>query len=237
MTSLILYYHPFSSFCQKALMALYEKQLSFRPHVIDLGNERERAELAAVWPYAKFPVLHDTATGQTMPESSLIAEYADGLNDERPPLIPADPVAARNVRLWDRVIDNYLHLPMQKIVGDRLRPEGKGDPHGVEEARATIATTYRLLDRVILPDHWLAGIEFSLADCSAAPPLFYAAKLAPFDEYPRLKAYFAQAMDRFSFKRCLDDARSFRQFFPSAPTDGPWPDEVAQPRSDGRVAF
>lgn len=236
MTSLVLYYHPFSSFCWKALMAIYEKQLSFRPHMIDLGDERQRAELAAIWPYAKFPVLHDMDSGVTMPEATLIAEYVDALDGD-PFLVPADPAQARNVRLWDRMLDNYLHLPMQKIVGDRLRPEGKRDPHGVEEARETIATTYRLLDRAIVPNNYLAGLEFSLADCAAGPPLFYLAKLAPFDNYPRLKAYFELLLGRFSFQRCIEDARPFRPFFPSAPTDAPWPGEAAVAQEDGRVAF
>ncbi len=230
--TLILYYHPFSSYCQKALIALYERELAFEPFLVDLGDERQRAEFAALWPYAKFPVLHDIDNGVTLPESSMIVEYADGLSDRGPRLLPTDPVRLRNTRLWDRTLDNYLHAPMQKLVADRLRPEGARDPHGVAEARATIATTYGLLERTIPPQGWLTGPDFSLADCAAAPPLFYAARLVPFTDHPRLQNYFERLMDRPSFYRCFEQARSYREFFPAAPGDAPWPDELPS-----RVAF
>lgn len=229
--TLFLYYHPFSSYCQKAMIALYEKELAFEPYKIDLGDERSRAELTAIWPFAKFPVLHHVEAGVTLPESSIIVEYADRLSQAGPSLLPTDPFQALNARLLDRILDNYLHAPMQKIVADRLRPQGSGDPHGVEEARATIATLYRQLDRGLGATGWLNGLDFSLADCSAAPPLFYAARLVPFDSYPRLQAYFRRLLERPSFRRCLDEARQFRPFFPEGPGDAGWPDEEA------RVAF
>ena len=229
--TLILYYHPFSSFCHKAMIALYEKELEFEPFKIDLGDERSRSELTAIWPFAKFPVLHDVDAGITLPEASIIVEYADRRSQAGPQLIPADPFSALNARLLDRILDNYLHVPMQKIVGDRLRPEGSRDPHGVTEARATIATLYRQLDRGLGPTGWLNGADFSLADCAAAPPLFYASRLVPFSAYSRLHAYFGRLMERPSFRRCLDDAREYRPFFPAAAADAPWPDEA------GRVAF
>jgi glutathione S-transferase len=229
--TLILYYHPFSSYCQKAMMALYEKELAYEPFLIDLTNPTARAQFAAIWPYAKFPVLHDIAAGLTLPESTIIAEYADGLGTAGSRLIPADPMEARNVRLFDRTLDNYLHTPLQKIVGDRLRPAGTGDPHGVEEARATLATTYKLLESRLSEIGWMAGPDFTLADCAAIPPLFYAARLAPLTGHRRLAAYLERAMKRPSFRRCLDEARPFRSFFPAAPGDAGWPDE------DGRIAF
>ena len=229
--TLILYYHPFSSYCQKALMALYEKDLAFEPYRVDLGDERQRAELAAIWPYAKFPVLHDIDRAVTVPEATLIVEYVDTLSETGPRLVPADAAEARGVRLFDRVLDNYLQTPMQKIVGDRLRPADKRDPFGVEEARELVANTYRLLESRIGVDGWIAGSNFSLADCAGAPPLFYAAKLVTLDGFPRLSAYLRRVMERPSFRRCLDEARSFRSFFPGEPGDGGWPDE------DGRIAF
>jgi glutathione S-transferase len=229
--TLILYYHPFSSYCHKAMMALYEKELAFEPFQIDLGDERSRAQFAAIWPYAKFPVLHDTAASVTLPEATIIAEYADGLSAAGPRLIPTRPEEARNVRLFDRLLDNYLHTPLQKIVGDRLRPADKRDPHGVAEARATLATTYRLLESRIPETGWIAGPDFTLADCAAAPPLFYAARVAPLAGHPRLSRYLKRAMERPSFRRCLDGARPFRHFFPAAPTDEGWADE------DDRVTF
>ncbi len=229
--TLILYYHPFSSYCQKALMALYEKGVPFEPYRIDLGDERQKAELAAIWPYAKFPVLHDIDRGVTVPEGTLIVEYVDGLSEAGPRLVPADATEARGVRLFDRLLDNYLQTPMQKIVGDRLRPEDKRDPFGVEEARALVATTCRLLESRIGAEGWIAGQNFTLADCAAAPPLFYVARLAPLEGLPRLAAYLRRVMERPSFRRCLDDARSFRPYFPTEPGDSGWPDE------DGRIAF
>lgn len=229
--TLFLYYHPFSSFCQKVLIALHEKELDFEPYRIDLGDERSRGELTAIWPFGKFPVLHHLEAGVTLPESSIINEYVDALSNAGPRLLPADAAGARNVRLLDRILDNYLHAPMQKIVGDRLRPDGRRDPHGVEEARATIATLYRQLERGLGANGWLNGAAFSLADCAAAPPLFYASRLVPFGAHPRVQAYFGRLMERPSFQRCLDEARQYRDLFPAAPDDGPWPDEAP------RVAF
>ena len=237
--ALYLYYHRFSSYCQKVLIALYEKEVEFIAHEVDLGDERSRAELTALWPHTKFPVLHDTGAALTLPESSSIIEYVDGLSAKGPRLIPERPDHARIVRQWDRILDNYLHIPMQKIVGDRLRPDDSRDPYGVEEARRTIATTYSLLDRSLPPTGWLGGREFSLADCSAAPPLFYSSMVAPFGPgHPRLSAYLDRLMQRPSFARCIDAARDFRAYFPGAPGDGPWPDEAAAPApQESRVAF
>ncbi len=229
--TLILYYHPFSSYCHKAMMALYEKELAFSPFLIDLGDERSRAQFAAIWPYAKFPVLHDTAASVTLPESTIIAEYADSLGTAGPRLIPEKADEARGVRLWDRMLDNYLHVPLQKIVGDRLRPAGKADPHGAQEARATLATTYALLESRLADTGWISGPEFNLADCAAAPPLFYAARVAPLAGHRRLSAYLQRVMERPSFRRCLDQAREYRPIFPADPADGPWADE------DQRVVF
>ena len=229
--TLILYYHPFSSYCHKAMMALYEKELAFEPFQIDLGDERSRQQFAAIWPYAKFPVLHDIKAGVTLPEATIIAEYVDGLSTAGPRLIPEKADEARGIRLYDRLLDNYLHTPLQKIVSDRLRPADARDPHGVAEARATLATTYKLLESRIAEDGWIAGPNFSLADCAAAPPLFYLARVAPLAGHPRLMRYLKRVMERPSFRRCLDQARPFRHFFPADAADEGWPDE------DTRVAF
>jgi glutathione S-transferase len=223
--TLILYYHPFSSYCQKALMGLYEKELEFEAFKIDLADARQRAEFAAVWPYAKFPVLHDIGRGATIPEATLIVEHAEAIGKEGPRLIPEDPTLARNVRLLDRILDNYLHTPLQKIVGDRLRPEDKRDPYGVAEARALIAKTYQLLEQRIGTSGWITGPNFTMADCAAAPPLFYAAKLVPMEGFQRLENYLIRLLDRPSFRRCLDEARDFRPLFPAEVNDRPWIDE------------
>lgn len=220
--TLQLYFHPFASFCQKALTALYEKEVAFEPHEVNLGDPASRSEFFAIWPIGRFPVLRDR--GRTIAESSIIVEYADRLGCGGPQLIPADPDAALEVRQWDRVIDNYIHVPMQKIVGDRLRPEERRDPQGVEEARATIETAFALLEGRLDADGWFMGEAFTLADCAAAPPLFYCEKLAGFSiRYPKLGGYLGRLLQRPSFRRVVDEARHFRPFFPGAAEDGDWP--------------
>lgn len=221
-----LYFHPLASFCQKALIAFYEKGVAFEPHVVNLGDPDERAEFLAIWPVGKFPVLRDTARGLTLPESSMVIEYVDGLSADGPRLIPTDPDQARTVRLWDRILDNYLHIQMQKVVGDRIRPEGERDPTGVEDAKAKIETALGLLENGLREDGWLTGPGFTMADCAAAPPLFYASRVVPFrGRYPKLDAYFDRLLERPSFRRAVDGAKPFRSWFPAAPSDGPWPDE------------
>src|ERR1700687_2199665 len=143
--SLTLHFHPLASFCWKTLIALYENDTPFTPNMVDLGNAAERAALLKLWPIGKFPVLRDDARDQTVPESSIIIEYLDRHYPGRTKFIPADPDLAWQTRLRDRFYDLYLHLPMQKIMGDRLRPEAK-DPHGVEEARGQLRTSYRMIE-------------------------------------------------------------------------------------------
>jgi glutathione S-transferase len=144
--SLRLYFHPLSSFCWKALIALYENGTPFTPVSVDLSSETERAALLKLWPVGKFPVLRDDATDSTIPESSIIIEYLDNRYPGRTRFIPADPRLALRTRLRDRFYDLYVHLSVQKIVGDRLRPQGSRDPHGVEEARARIQSCYGMID-------------------------------------------------------------------------------------------
>lgn len=134
--SLKLYFHPLSSFCQKVLVALYENDTPFEPHIVDLGNETEAAEFKKLWPIGKFPVLRDEARDWTMPESTIIIEYLDQHYPGSTKLVPNDPDLARQTRMRDRFYDLYVQGPMQKIVGDRLRPAGKNDPYGVAQARS-----------------------------------------------------------------------------------------------------
>src|SRR3984893_18495804 len=152
--SLTLHFHPLSSFCWKALIALYENDTPFVPHVVDLGNEAERAALLTLWPIGKFPVLRDDAKDRTIPESSIIIEYLDNHYPGRTRFITADEKLALQTRLRDRFYDLYVHLPMQKIVGDRLRPADARDPHGVEEAKARIAACYGMIDKDIAGKTW-----------------------------------------------------------------------------------
>src|ERR1700687_3238430 len=175
--SLHLYLHPLASFCQEALIAFYENDTAFEPHIVDLANETSNADFKKIWPIGKFPVLRDDSRGQTIPESSIIIEYLSQHYPGKTQLVPTDADLARETRLCDRFYDLYVHEPMQKIVGDRLRPAGKNDPHGVEAARAQLLRSYGMIDEEMASRTWAMGDAFSLADCAAAPPLFFANKL------------------------------------------------------------
>jgi glutathione S-transferase len=213
--SLTLYFHPLSSFCWKTLIALYENDTPFKPQMVDLGNEAERAALLKLWPVGKFPVLRDDDRDRTIPETSIIIEYLDDHYPGPTRFIPADEKLALQTRLRDRFYDLYVHLPMQKIVGDRLRPEGKKDPHGVEEARARLQSCYDMIDKDVGTKSWAMGEAFCIADCSAAPALFYASKVMPFgDNHKNLTAYLDRLIARPSFARVIREAEPYFAMFP-----------------------
>lgn len=212
---LTLHYHPFSSYCQKVLIALYERDVPFTPHLVDLADAGERAAFEAVWPLRRFPVLVDDVAGETVPESSIIIEYLDRCHPGPAPLIPTDPAVAIEVRLWDRLFDNYVHTAMRRIVADRLRPEGSKDPYGEAEARRQLQASYSFLETRLAERRWAVGDRFTLADCAAAPALFYAGWVEPFRaDHPALAAYFGRLLDRPSFARAVEEARPWRRFFP-----------------------
>jgi glutathione S-transferase len=214
--SLQLYYHPLSSFCWKVLIALYENDTPFTPVSVDLGNADERAELLKLWPIGKFPVLRDEARNRVVPESSIIIEYLDNHYPGPVRFIPADTDLARQTRLRDRFYDLYVHLPMQKVVGDRLRPVESHDPYGVEEARARITSCYGMIDKEVASKTWAMGETFTLADCAAAPALFYGNMVAPFgDAHKNLTAYFERLKARPCFARVLAEAEPHFAMFPS----------------------
>jgi glutathione S-transferase len=212
--SLKLYYHPLSSFCWKVLIALYENDTPFTPVMLDLSKEAERATLLKLWPIGKFPVLRDDAMDRTIPESSIIIEYLDNQYPGRTRLIPADPKLAPQTRLRDRFYDLYVHLPMQKVVGDRLRPAGNSDSFGVDEARARIASCYGMIDKEVATKTWAMGETFTLADCAAAPALFYGNKVLPFGDHKNVTAYFARLLARPSVARAVKEAEPYFAMFP-----------------------
>jgi glutathione S-transferase len=206
------YFHPLASFCQKALIAFYENDIPFEPHIVDLADAISSAEFKAIWPIGKFPVLRDT---RTIPESSIIIEYLDLHYPGRTRLVPADGELAWQTRLRDRFYDFYVHEPMQKIVADRLRPAGKNDPHGVEQAKALLATSYGMIEREMATKTWAVGGAFSMADCAAAPALFYANLVMPFGvTHKNVAAYFARLMERPSFARAVEEAKPYFALFP-----------------------
>jgi glutathione S-transferase len=213
--SLTLYFHPLSSFCWKTLIALYENDTPFTPQMTDIFNETERAALLQLWPVGKFPVLRDDAQDRTIPETSIIVEYLDTHYPGRTRFIPADEKLALQTRLRDRFYDLYVHLPMQKIVGDRLRPSGARDPHGVAEAKARLQSSYDIIDKEIAARTWAMGDAFSMADCAASPALFYANKVVPFGEtHGNVAAYFDRLSARPSFARVIREAEPYFQMFP-----------------------
>ena len=210
-----LYFHPFASFCQKVLVALYENDVPFEPHVVDLGDEASSAEFKRLWPIGKFPVLRDEARGRTIPESSMIIEYLARHYPGKIELIPEDANLAWETRLRDRFYDLYVNVPMQKIVTDRLRPAGRNDPHGVEEARRQLQTAYGLIDQEMETRTWAIGDRFSMADCAAAPAMYYANLVMPFDDAHRnAAAYLGRLMERSSFARVVEEATPYRALFP-----------------------
>ena len=213
--SLKLYFHPLASFCWKALIALYENDTPFEPHIVDLADATSRADFIRIWPIGKFPVLRDDAKDRTIPESSIIIEYLAQHYPGRTQLVPADPDLARQTRFRDRFYDLYVHEPMQKIVTDKLRPAGNNDPHGVEQARALLQTSLGMIDRDMAARTWAMGEAFSMADCAAAPALFYANKVMPFaGTHSNAAAYLDRLMQRPSFARVLEEAQPYFKMFP-----------------------
>jgi len=211
-----LYAHPFSSYCQKVLIPLYENGIAFELRL--LGEEQANAEQAALWPLKRMPVLVDA--GRTVVEATIIVEYLDLHHPGPVRMIPADPRAALDVRMMDRFFDNYVMTPMQKIVGDSLRAPEQRDPFGVGEARALLETAYAWLDGVLADREWAVGDAFSLADCAAAPSLFYADWAHPIDaSRANVIAYRRRLLARPSFARAVDEARPFRPFFPLGAPD------------------
>jgi glutathione S-transferase len=211
--SLTLYYHPLASFCWKVLIALYEKGIPFEKKSINLGDTAERSELEAIWPLVKFPVIRDHARQRDLPETSIIIEYLDRHWPGTQPLMPSDWDDALEVRLWDRIFDNHVQGPMQQIVADRMR-DTKLD---LSRERSMLSAVYRMLDRHMASRAWVGRNGFSMADCAAAPALFYASTLEPFpDELRHLQAYFHRLTQRPSFQRVLEEAKPYLAFYPFA---------------------
>jgi glutathione S-transferase len=215
---MILYYHPLSSYCWKVLIAFYESGIPFERRMLEADGVAQQWQ--ALWPLGKFPVLRDPARDTTVAEASIIIEYA-AIHEPgtfRP--IPADPDAALETRLMDRLFDNYVMAPMQALVLDRMRPEHRRDSLAVEQAGAMLGRAYALIEGRIAGRTWAAGDSFTLADCAAAPSLFYADKIVPLrSDHPALAAYLDRLLARPSFARVLEEKEPWWSMFPFA--DGP----------------
>lgn len=216
--TLSLFAHPFSSYCQKVLTALYENRTHFTFRLLSFEESTTGAEFAKAWPIQRMPLLRDGETN--IMESTVIIEHLDLHHPGSARLIPADAATALQVRFLDRVFDNYVMTPLQKIVFNAIRPEEGRDPYGVADAHKLLDTSYRWLDEHLAGRIWAAGNDFTLADCAAAPALFYADWVHPIaDEFGTLRAYRARLLQRPSFARAVDEARPYRHLFPLGAPD------------------
>lgn len=212
--ALELYFHPLSSYCWKALIALYETGAAFERVQLDLQNPEHDALLRKLWPPRKFPVLKDTTRGVVTPESTTIVEYLALHYPGASRLLPDDPDLARETRLRDRYLDLYVHNNMGKVVADALRPEGAKDRFGVEQARKDLRIALAGLEPSINARPWLMGDDFSLADRSAAPALYYGQRVVPLDDFPNCAAYLKKLEARPSFARTLEEAEPYFHWVP-----------------------
>ncbi|CDX48785.1 conserved hypothetical protein [Mesorhizobium plurifarium] len=213
--SLTLHLHPLASFCWKPLIAFYENGTPFEPVIVDLGDEASRAAFLKVSPTGKMPALRDDTRDRTVLESTIVVEYLAAHYPGPVELIPADVDLALQVRQTDRFYDFYVQHPMQKIVGDRLRPKDETDPFGVEEARAQLRNSYAIIEEEMQDKTWAVGETFTMADCAASPALFYANKVEPFgDKFPAVKRYHDRLLARPSFARVIEEAGPYFKFFP-----------------------
>lgn len=213
-----LYGHPFSSYTWKAQIALYENDTPFELRVVDPDHPENGALLARRSPVGKFPLLLDGEAAVF--EASAIIEYLAVVHPGPVQLIPADPLAAVTVRMMDRVFDNYVMNVAAAVVGDALRPDEHRDAYGVQRARTDLERIYAWLDHDLADRTWACGLDFTLADCAAAPALFYADWVHTIaDEHTTLKAYRARLLARPSVARCIEDARPYRAYFPLGAPD------------------
>ncbi|WP_202729906.1 glutathione S-transferase family protein [Achromobacter xylosoxidans] len=213
-----IYGHPFSSFTWKALIAAYEREVDFEFRMIDPDHPEHAARIATLAPTGQFPALVDGVT--EVVQSNAVIEYLDLHHGKGAPLVPLDPREALAARMMAQVFDDYVHVPMQRIVGNALRPEDSRDPFGVGEAHGVIARCYAWLEARLQDGPWAACGRFTIADCAAAPALFYGDWVHPMGgRFPALAAYRVRLLARPSIARVVDEARPYRGFFPLGAPD------------------
>ncbi len=211
--ALVLHFHPLSSYCWKVLIALYENGAPFEPRMVNIGDPAAKAAFEALWPTAKIPLLEDD--GRIVPESTIMIEHLDRHHPGNIALLPGDAEALIEVRLWDRLFDNYVMNPMQDFVGQHLRLEAERDAATLASSEQTLAMAYDMIEHRMAGRPWAAGEAFSMADCAAAPALFYAAIIRPFPPgHASLDRYFERLMARPSVRRVIGEARPWFQYFP-----------------------
>ncbi|WP_133478486.1 glutathione S-transferase family protein [Cognatilysobacter segetis] len=215
--ALVFYGHPFSSYTQKVLIALYENDLPFEYRELQPGNAAIDAQWNALWPLKKMPVLVDDE--RTVVETSIIIEHLHQAHPGPVPMLPDDPVEALDVRFMDRFFDHYVMTPMQAPVAEALRTDGRTEV-ALRESAARLDIAYAWLEQRLQGRTWAAGERFSLADCAAAPSLFYADWVHPIGAaFPTLRAYRERLLARPSFARAVEEARPYRAWFPLGAPD------------------
>jgi glutathione S-transferase len=223
--SLQFYYHPLSSFCHKVLIALYENATPFTARILNTDDPATEEEFRRLWPTAQMPLLRELARNRTIPESAVIIEYLQSFYPGQVLLIPADPDLACDVRVWDRVFDLYVQSPLQKVVSDSFRPANAKDSVGVDDARRQLRKAYGVIEAALGARPWIVGETFTMADCAAAPALFYADTIEPIDP-PLTTAYLNRLMARPSYARILKEAAPYFGMFPLDPKPSRSPREV-----------
>jgi glutathione S-transferase len=213
--TITLFYHPLASFCHKVLIALYEAGTPFDTQIVDLTDPGEHAQFLDLWPVGKIPVIHDSNRDETVPETSIIIEYLDQHYPGADPMLPSDPDTRLKARLWDRFFDLYVQDPMQRIVFNAFRSEDKKDPVGVADAEQRLTVAYQMIEKHMAERTWVVGDKFSIADCAAAPALFFAGIIVPFSfNQSSLRAYFERLLERPSVRRVLVEAQPYFGNFP-----------------------
>lgn len=207
------YYHPISSYCQKALVAIYEKGLEFEPHIVALMDPGKRAEFREVYPMGKVPVL--VVDGDHLiPESSIIIEYLDEIAE--PKLIFGDAEQQRKIRFNDRMFDLYLNDSVSTLLFQSMKPEGERDQERIDTSKFRIETMYGLMEQELGDQPYANGEKFSMSDCAATPALFYAQRSAPFDQYENISAYWDRLASRPSIRRVISEAEPHIKAFMKA---------------------
>jgi glutathione S-transferase len=199
-----IYQHPFALYCQKVLVALEELGVPYRS--LEEQRDFDRAQLAELWPPASIPVLRDG--DRVIGETSIIIEHVAGAR-----LVPS-----LEARLWDRLCDGYVSDSVQAVVYDTLFE--RFDERAVAQARERLEMAYGMLEARLAEHEFLAGDAFTIADCAAAPGLFYALAIHPWDEHPALTRYYRALARRPAVARVIEAARPYRHLFPL-----PWPDD------------
>ena len=202
-----LHYHPLSTYSQKALIAFYELEIEFEPQIVNLFDPEERAQYRNLYPIGKIPllVLDD---GHPIPESSIIVEYLNGIS-EGIQLIPGDSTEARKTRFLDRMYDLYLNNNVGTLFFEMRKPEADRSQNVIDSANDKIAVMYNNMESNLADKQWNRGDMFTMADCAAGPPLFYAQQVAPFDDKPNIKAFWEHFSERPSYQRILAEAKPF----------------------------